>query len=80
MASLFDDYAVIAESGLFDAEYYLATNPEVAELDCDLPIRCSIISASRKPSPPNPHQTILAPKRLVNRRCVLPSMPLSSAR
>jgi ADP-heptose:LPS heptosyltransferase/GT2 family glycosyltransferase len=35
MASLFDDYAVIAESGLFDAEYYLATNPDVAELDCD---------------------------------------------
>src|ERR1700730_11918916 len=35
MASLFDDYAVIAESGLFDAAYYIATNPDVADLDCD---------------------------------------------
>jgi ADP-heptose:LPS heptosyltransferase/GT2 family glycosyltransferase len=35
MASLFDNYALIAESGLFDPEYYIAANPDVAALACD---------------------------------------------
>ena len=51
MASLFDDYAVIAESGLFDAEYYLATNPEVAELDCDPLLHYLEFGASQRRNP-----------------------------
>src|ERR1700733_8010047 len=35
MSSLFDDYAVIAASGLFDADYYLSSNPDVAALNYD---------------------------------------------
>ena len=35
MTSLFDDYAVITESGLFDADYYISANPDVAELNYD---------------------------------------------
>ncbi len=35
MLSLFDDYAAIVKSGLFDSDYYIATNPDVADLDCD---------------------------------------------
>jgi ADP-heptose:LPS heptosyltransferase/GT2 family glycosyltransferase len=35
MSSLFDDYAAIAASGLFDGDYYLSSNPDVAALNYD---------------------------------------------
>jgi ADP-heptose:LPS heptosyltransferase/GT2 family glycosyltransferase len=35
MGSLFDDYAILAKSGLFDADYYVSVNPDVADLGLD---------------------------------------------
>ncbi len=35
MSSFFDDYAAIVQSGLFDADYYISANPDVAALNCD---------------------------------------------
>ena len=35
MAILFREYELVANSGLFDAEYYLSANPEIAALNID---------------------------------------------
>ena len=35
MSSLFEDYTTITQSGLFDAAYYISTNPDVAALNYD---------------------------------------------
>ena len=35
MAILFQEYELVANSGLFDAEYYLSANPDIAALNVD---------------------------------------------
>ena len=35
MSDLFREYALLVQSGLFDAEYYLRANPDVAALSID---------------------------------------------
>ena len=35
MAAFFNDYEIIRKSGLFDAAYYLASNPDVADQNID---------------------------------------------
>ncbi len=35
MESIFENYQLLVTSGLFDSEYYLATNPDVAKLQID---------------------------------------------
>ena len=35
MANLFGEYELLAKSGLFDAEYYIRANPDIAALNVD---------------------------------------------
>lgn len=35
MANLFGAYELLAKSGLFDAEYYIRANPDIAALNID---------------------------------------------
>jgi ADP-heptose:LPS heptosyltransferase/GT2 family glycosyltransferase len=53
MSSLFEDYAVIAKSGLFDATYYLSANPDVAALGYD-PLMHYLEQGAREMRNPNP--------------------------
>jgi O-antigen biosynthesis protein len=51
MTLLFDDYGLLAGSGLFDAEYYLTTNPDVAALNVDPLVHYLELGASEGRNP-----------------------------
>ena len=53
MGSLFDDYQTIANSGLFDAEFYLRNNPDLAALNVD-PLMHYMETGAREGR--NPHE------------------------
>src|SRR3569623_686405 len=53
MSSLFEDYTVITQSGLFDAAYYISNNPDVAALIYD-PLLHYLEQGARELRNPNP--------------------------
>src|SRR6185437_11027997 len=75
MSSLFEDYAVIAKSGLFDAAYYLSTNPDVAALNYD-PLLHYLEQGARELRNPNAEFDVQAYMSLCREQGQEPENPL----
>jgi hypothetical protein len=76
MGALFSDYEDIKKSGLFDAEYYLATYPDVAERNVD-PLVHYLEEGARAGRNPQTGETIMIsakPKRTVVKALALKAL------
>jgi len=75
VAILFREYEVVSNSGLFDAEYYLRTNPELVALNID-PLLHYVERGAREGRSPRPDFDVAYYLEQCRRRGEEPSNPL----